>query len=512
MIAFYTDALSAYPGETVSLFASSAHPDARLEIARVGAAREVVATLDLGELQDAPTPAGADRDGCGWPRAGEIAVGADWRSGYYDLVLTNGAGETSHHLLVVKPPRYGSRRARAVLVLATNTYHAYNWWGGANSYCDVTGLMARELTLAEGMARAIGVLSARRPFAQNIVAMAPDGPRLMNAGVRGFQERPRTDKPEFWREHGLSPYDGAAGFLNKWEHHFVAWAEGAGIALDYFTDWDLEAEPDVLAPYACMLAVGHSEYWSAPQRDQVERFVDGGGRLAIFSGNTCYWKVRWEDGGRTLTAHKWNGFTAEPEAGANGTHMWSHPAFERPEAALTGLTFLYGGYHRLGMCVARGSGAYTVYDDRHWALEGADLGYGDSVGLDPPLLAYENDGCRLAWGEDGLPKPAPGLGVPENLRIIAIAPCSYGEDLTRGARPVLPPEDFTQAAEIAYGDASDESRRRLLRGHAVMASFTRGQGEVFNGGTTEWAHGLKAGDPYLRAITLNVLKRFGAVG
>jgi hypothetical protein len=44
----------------------------------------------------------------------------------------------------------------------------------------------------------------------------------------------------------------------------------------------------------------------------------------------------------------------------------------------------------------------------------------------------------------------------------------------------------------------------------VMASFARGKGEVFNGGTTEWAHGLKAGDPFIARITRNVLRRFGA--
>jgi hypothetical protein len=43
-----------------------------------------------------------------------------------------------------------------------------------------------------------------------------------------------------------------------------------------------------------------------------------------------------------------------------------------------------------------------------------------------------------------------------------------------------------------------------------MAAFRRGAGEVFNGGTTEWAHALKAGNPFITRITRNVLKRFGA--
>jgi hypothetical protein len=41
-----------------------------------------------------------------------------------------------------------------------------------------------------------------------------------------------------------------------------------------------------------------------------------------------------------------------------------------------------------------------------------------------------------------------------------------------------------------------------------MASFRRGKGEVFNAGTTEWAHGLGAGDPFVERITRNVLERF----
>jgi hypothetical protein len=44
-----------------------------------------------------------------------------------------------------------------------------------------------------------------------------------------------------------------------------------------------------------------------------------------------------------------------------------------------------------------------------------------------------------------------------------------------------------------------------------MAAFRRGAGEVFNGGTTEWAHALKAGDPFVARITRNVLQRFGVI-
>ena len=308
----------------------------------------------------------------------EIEVG-DWRSGYYDIELTDAAGVVRHHMLCVKPAR-GKASAAIALVLTTNTLHAYNYWGGASAYCDVDALMSGRADLATAMQGAIGELSAERPFAPMLLAPPEGIPRLVNLTPRGFERRPWAGADGAWsKTHNQTPYDGSAGFLHKWEHAFVRWAEGEGIALDYLTDYDLEVEPDCLDAYACVVLAGHSEYWSAPERETLERFVDSGGGLAILSGNTAFWKVRWENGGKTMICRKWKGFedgTGEP---SDATHLWSHPAFGRPEAEITGLSFLFGGYHRLGLCVARGSGGYTIYRNQHWALKGCDLYYGDVI-------------------------------------------------------------------------------------------------------------------------------------
>ncbi|HEY1751997.1 MAG TPA: N,N-dimethylformamidase beta subunit family domain-containing protein [Caulobacteraceae bacterium] len=510
MLACYTDRLSLKAGETFRLHASAASDPCTLEIARIGAERRVVLRREGLAVGEHPTPPHADRDGCGWPAALVVETGADWVSGYYDIQLTDAAGEETHHFVCVKAR---VRAAKAVLVLATNTYHAYNHWGGANAYCDVAALMNRRADLPTAMRGAIGVLSTRRPFPQMLIAPPADVPRLVNLRPRGFEERPWAGDRGWPRRRELSPYDNSAGFLHKWEHAFVAWAEGEGIALDYLTDADLDGDLGALAGYGVAILVGHSEYWTAGQRDRIEAFVDGGGRLAIFSGNTAFWKVRFEADGARFICHKWRGFEADPvadERPAEATHLWSHQAFGRPEASITGLSFLFGGYHRLGLCVARGQGGYTVYDEHHWALEGADLFYGDVIGAGLPLLGYENDGCRFGFGDDGRLVPVPTLGVPENLEIIAIAPTAFGEEEGRGYAPIIPPENLDIIARDVFADESPEMRRSLLHGHAVMASFRRGAGEVFNGGTTEWAHGLKAGDPFVERITRSVLQRFGA--
>ena len=514
MLACYTDRLSVQPGERFVLQASADAGPCALEIARIGAGRELVLRREGLAVGEHPTPEHADRDGCGWPAVAEIEVGADWRSGYYDIQLTGAAGEETHHFVVVKAARPA---AKAVLVLSTNTYHAYNHWGGANAYCDVAALMSRRADLPTAMAGATGVLSTRRPFPQMLIAPPPDVPRLVNLRPRDFEERPWAGDRNWPRRRELSPYDSSAGFVNKWEHKFVAWAEAEGLALDYLTDADLDADEGALDGYGVVILVGHSEYWTAGQRDRIERFVDAGGRLAIFSGNTAFWKVRFEDVGEDRAArficHKWRGFEADPVAAedpARGTHLWSHRAFGRPEAAITGLSFLFGGYHRLGLCVARGQGGYTVYDEHHWALEGADLFWGDVIGAGLPLLGYENDGCRFEFADDGRLQPVAMLGVPANLEIIAAAPAVFGEEPDRGYAPIIPPENLDIIARDVFADDSEVARSRLLRGHAVMASFRRGAGEVFNGGTTEWAHGLAAHDPFIERITRNVLTRFGA--
>ncbi len=510
---FYPDKVSAAPGDTVALFASASQSPCTLTVSRVGAETIEVARFENIEVGNHPTPEAADANGCGWPQAFAFDIGGDWKSGYYDLVLTSPEGVACHHFVCVRNVSEG-KKADAVLVLSTNTYFSYNYWGGSNSYAQVEDLMAGKVSAEEARSGAIGRLSRMRPLAQGMFTPPEGAPRLVNPEPRAMNAFAAPGDPDWMAEHRPSPYDGAAGFLRKWEHRFAAWCETKGYDLDYLTDHDFERDADALSGYAAACFVGHSEYWSGNQRAAVERFVDDGGKLIIFSGNTCYWKVRWEDQGQTLIAHKWRGHVNDPlwvdtATRKDATHLWSHHEFAAPEAALTGLSFLYAGYHRLCMCAARGAAAYTVYDDLHWALDGTDLYYGDLLGAGVPLLGYENDGCPIRFGEDGLPKPNGGGGVPDNLQIIALAPATIAESPRSPYPHLIPPEETDTLARMAFGEATAQSQERLMRGHAVMASFKRGKGEVFNAGTTEWAHGLAASDPFIEKITENVFARFG---
>lgn len=145
-------------------------------------------------------------------------------------------------------------------------------------------------------------------------------------------------------------------------------------------------------------------------------------------------------------------------------------------------------------------------------MEDADLLYGDVIGSHIPFVGYENDGCRLQFNAAGRLDAVPILGVPSNLEIIAIAPAALGEQPSPRYMPIIPPEKLDLILRDVFElEPSPEAEDSILRGHAVMASHKRGAGEVFNGGTTEWAHALAAGDPFVDRITLNVLRRFGAM-
>ena len=96
------------------------------------------------------------------------------------------------------------------------------------------------------------------------------------------------------RPLGLSDWSGGSGWWN-WERPFTRWAESNGYRLDVAISQDLELHPEVLDGHRLVLSVGHDEYWSWGMRDALDAFVAAGGNAAIFSGNTCFWQVRFDE-------------------------------------------------------------------------------------------------------------------------------------------------------------------------------------------------------------------------
>src|SRR5690606_38647192 len=113
---------------------------------------------------------------------------------------------------------------------------------------------------------------------------------------------------------------------------------------------------NLLQQHKLFLSVGHDEYWSAPQRANVESARAAGVHLAFFSGNEVFWKIRWEnsiDGSatpyRTLVCYKETHANAKIDPTSSWTGTSRDPRFSppsdggKPENALTGTLFTVNG-------------------------------------------------------------------------------------------------------------------------------------------------------------------------
>jgi hypothetical protein len=428
----YADQLSRLPGEEVSLHLSSSAGAVNLVIERLGAKREKVFERAGIVTRAHPVPDRASSDGCGWPAAFKLKIPADWRSGYYQVTLTTtGEGKPARDSLffVVRAAKPGSR-TRILLQIASNTYNAYSNFGGHSlySYHDRDALQGHRVSF----------------------------------------ERPLRSQ------------------FGKWEHPFVHWAETAGYEIDYAVNSDLEFHPEILQHYRLVLSVGHDEYWSAPMRDHLERFIADGGNVAFFSGNTCCWQVRSENDGKALTCWKqWYNVDPRYRVGDQKllATLWGHHLVGRPENELTGVGFLWGGYHKSHGQFMDGPGSFRVHRPDHWLFAGTKLKQDDRFGGRDTIVGYECDGCEMKW-VNGLPYPTHLDGTPQSFTILATCPARW-----------------------APGDSYWYDRFPKDRiGAAVFGTYTQG-GTVVTVGSTDWAHGLKGKDPAVMQITKNVLDR-----
>ncbi|MEZ5227019.1 MAG: DUF6605 domain-containing protein [Acidimicrobiales bacterium] len=230
---------------------------------------------------------------------------------------------SSHAFFVVRPTPASTNTI--LLQLATNTWHAYNDFGGRNLYNGAT-----QSSFQRPMER--GYLFKPRGAGRRVTTTHPPD-HDMNTHVG------------YLRFNHLSAWAGSAGWPD-WEWPFLAWAERNGYGIDVISNADLEEHPSIIDGYRLLLSVGHDEYWSGPMRDTVEGFIARGGNVAFFSGNTSLWQVRLEDpvdGSASVMVGYKGMYKKDPvyETDRMGelTSIWSDHLIGRPENHMTGVSF-----------------------------------------------------------------------------------------------------------------------------------------------------------------------------
>ncbi|MBR7832550.1 hypothetical protein KDL01_04730 [Actinospica durhamensis] len=284
-----------------------------------------------------------------------------------------------------------------------------------------------------------------------------------------------SEQPD--RAHRIS-FDrpGARPSTREWDETLMRWLHRTGWEVDFCSNIDIHYHPEILEGYRMLVCAGHDEYWTWEMRDAIEGFVDRGGNLGIFGGNTCWWQVRLEDEGRTMVCYR--DPVLDPMAAIDprrATTHWSAELINRPENTLTGLSFRRGGGCWMDFDDFAEETYEAVFAD-HWVFAGTGLSDGERFAKG--AIGYEVDGVDLVV-EDGVARATGRDGTPGSFVILA-------------------------KAELEHW------RKFGQQGRAVMGVFERGAGSVFNAGTIAWGDALDKGDPVLARVTGNVLERFTA--
>jgi hypothetical protein len=261
-------------GADLRLHVSTEHERFGVRLFRYGATVTEVAST-AGALSGLSLPLGRPDEAWGWP-AYPIELGGDLADGVY-LAVPVPLGPGDRPEPVPAGPEVANRRDACLFILRrrgaagpgerviwyklpTATYTAYNQIGGASLYAAAQ--WARDWT-ARGY-----VASLQRPG---------------NAGVGGRVME--GDAPDAYVRSSRRQV------FAHWDASFVTWLERRGYQVSYCTDYDLHYDPDLLAGAGLLISGGHDEYWSRAMRERVLSFVDRGGNVCFFTGDTACFEI-----------------------------------------------------------------------------------------------------------------------------------------------------------------------------------------------------------------------------
>jgi Domain of unknown function (DUF4082)/Bacterial Ig domain len=405
---------------------------------------------NLGTFPEVMQPAGvADPttgllDCSNWAQTASWNVPAGAVSGIYIAVLDD-ATSRNHIVFVV---RDDASTSKLFFQVSDASWQAYNGYGGNNLYNGTTSFPA---------GHAVKV-SYNRPFF------------IYNAA---FQT---DDRGSDWYMGDTYP--------------MVRWLERNGYDMSYTTNTDVAKSTSPLPNHKAFLSVGHDEYWSKEQRDNVEAARAAGVHLAFFSGNEVYWKTRWEpdangNANRVLVCYK-EGTLAD---GTNGEATCGSKCDLSLPPIWTGL----------------------------WRMGAA---------YDAPLPENALTG-EISWDQP----PGPGYGVPiqvpdtyKNLRFwrnTSVATLGTGATASLSPNALGYEFDYEQFPQT-YPHGRILLSSTSLNGHTHKLSLYRNGGTggplVFGAGTVQWAWALddqhfggvgNAVDKDLQQATVNLFADMG---
>lgn len=326
------------------------------------------------------------------------------RSGlYYFHAHTASAAHTSFPLVVA--PRKPT--APLAVLASTNTWNAYNRFGGRSNYILAAGMHPTPIVNAKSDL-------PRYQLAQYAEWTTDDNPWL------SF-DRPEPDNQVRPDELATDPIEGRQEcHLAPAEWRTLAWLEREGFAYDLYADYQLHDGMLDLSAYRALLLNVHPEYWSRTMYEKTKAWVhDHSGRLIYLGGNGLNCAVDFDDAtDHPLRMRCLNRWPKDRESRYHAHH--------ESEANLLGVVFTDPG----AMTVA----PYRVVDPKHWAFADTGLRKGETFGH---RTLHERYGDGASGHETDKRSPH----SPANLELLAVgenpdeggAHLSYYESPSGGA-------------------------------------------------------------------------------
>jgi len=430
----YVSSISVAPGDTLRFYISTAVDPFSIKIYQIGISDSLKSTYnDLpGGLK--PVPDSAFLYGCGWPVSLSLIVPVTWNPGIYRAVFPGISADTLNQLMFVVKRIIPGTTSQICVCLSENTDNAYNKYGGCSLYSCLNCSTCRSYKV-----------SFNRPLADN-------------NGLGSWGNYPIT---------------------------FYKWLLNKNLSCEFVSQYDVFNNNNLLNNYKILIITGHSEYWALNERNNIQKFINNGGKLMILSGNTCGYQSRYEDNGRTLVCYK----DAKLDPYNNifdsiVTTNWWYPPVNNPENLLLGAGYQYSGYvnNDYTLPFSHGFGDYSVNNSHYWIYKNTGVQNGDLFGRNPAnsvdySVGYEVDGAFFNY-VNGVPFTTGIDGSPLNYRILGISP------------------------------AANDTTTFNFSKHACMGFYSTSAGAcVFNAASINWVMGLTF-DTTVQKITFNVLKKF----
>lgn len=448
MAQIYAGLASVNPGDRIPLHVSSENSKFRVDFYRQGTTLQLVGSQSF--QGGTSVMMGTHDTDWGWPTF-SFAVPDDWKSGaYLALCVEDGAPPSAAD---INDP--SSRFAQALFVVRSSD-------PGANA-CILYKLPIFTYTAYNELADPVGSLYTGTGLKVT----------MQRAGC-GVGSDP-------WDAFIPDVYDTSTPrqTFQHWDQKFIQWLESNNYVVDYCTDLDVHTNAGaMLSQYRLVLSVGHDEYWTKEERDNLEAFIATGGNVAFFSGNVCWWRVHLTDNNTALVCDK------SVHANVTGSFdQWFNGQNNRPENSLTGVSYREAGGQWDGQ--RPHDVGYTVQYASHWVYQnvpggGGALQDGDVIGDagNVELVGYECDGTALAPQVGNEPRVAALTdGTPASFLVLGLCGVSDFEDAEGGAAAT-----------------------------ATMGIYTN-NGIVFTAATADWARVVASGNAQVTQITRNVLDR-----